>query len=73
METKEVEANVTRLFRLNLVRFGSNTNAKNYEFSGGELWYGGYPMLDKHMTDAESKALEFAIGETLNVLGSETH
>ena len=68
METKEIESNVTRLFRLYLSKSKTTTNTKNYEYLDGELWYCGNPLLDRHMTVDESIALEYALGETMNSL-----
>ena len=66
METKEIESNVTRLFRLYLSKSKTTTNTRNYEYLDGELWYCGNPLLDNHMTVDESIALEYALGETMN-------
>ena len=68
METKEIESNVTRLFRLYLSRSKNTTNTKNYEYLNGELWYHGYPLVGDCMTAIEEMALEYALGETMNSL-----
>lgn len=65
---KEIESDVTQLFRFYLSKSNTLANAKNYEYFDGELWHRGDPLLDNHMTPDESMALDYALRKTLNAL-----
>jgi hypothetical protein len=70
MKTSEqikAEELVTKLFHMHLQRHNGTTSATNYEFLNGELWYCGNP-IENSMTRNERDCLEFALGESLNIL-----